>query len=83
LGTSISALRRNLGFVILLSLLDITFLLLAIGNYMGENATIIKAGGGFGIVTAFVAYYCAAAEILRPDDSLFTLPLGNLRKRVD
>jgi hypothetical protein len=50
------------------------------------SSTITKAGGGFGVVTAFIAYYCAMAELLRPNDSWFTLPLGqinNVNKRVD
>jgi succinate-acetate transporter protein len=48
------------------------------------NSTTIKhAGGAFGIITALIAYYCAMAELLRPDDSWFTLPLGQVRRRVD
>lgn len=45
--------------------------------------TITKAGGGFGLLTAAIAYYCAMAELLRPDDAWFTLPLGHIPKRMD
>jgi succinate-acetate transporter protein len=78
----IAALRRNIGFISLFVCLTITFLLLGIAKFY-QSDVINQAGGGFGIITAFIAYYCAMAEILRPDDSLFTLPLGQLnRKRV-
>lgn len=48
-----------------------------------ESTTITKAGGAFGIITAFIAYYVAMAELLRPDDAWFTLPVGTIPKRVD
>ena len=44
--------------------------------------TITKAGGGFGIVTAMIAFYVGTAEML--DDrrnSWFVLPLGQIPKR--
>ena len=40
-----------------------------------KNDTIHKIGGGVGIVTALVAYYCGLSELLTEDD-IFTLPLG-------
>ena len=79
---SIAALRKNAGFVALISYLTVTFMLLAINDYTG-NGKWGKAGGGFGILTAFIAYYCGMCELLGPDD-LFTLPLGKFPpKRVD
>ncbi|EIN03467.1 hypothetical protein PUNSTDRAFT_128761 [Punctularia strigosozonata HHB-11173 SS5] len=77
----VAALRRNVGFIALLFFLTITFLLLAIAEFR-NSVTITKAGGGFGLLTAAIAYYCAMAELLRPDDSWFTLPLGHIPKRV-
>lgn len=41
-----------------------------------------KAGGALGIITAFVAYYVGAAQLLAANDIWFTLPLGGIPKRV-
>ena len=45
------------------------------------NATIAKAGGGFGLVTAAIAFYAGAAQLLTEENSLITLPVGSLRRR--
>jgi len=66
----------------LLGFLSLTFLLLACGEFTGK-VTVTKAGGGLGIVTALVAYYCAVSELMIPEESYFTLPLGSIRKRGD
>lgn len=79
---SIASLRRNAALIALFGFLTITFMLLAIADFYG-NVTITKAGGAFGVITAFIAYYTALGEILRPDDSWFTLPLGHIPKRLD
>ena len=78
----LGALRRNLTFVLLLAFLSLTFLILAVAQWTG-NVSIVKAGGALGIVTAFIAYYAAVSELLVKDESLFTLPLGDLSKRND
>jgi succinate-acetate transporter protein len=70
----LATLRKSVGLSVLFFFLTITFMLLAIADFSG-TATIGKAGGGFGIVTALVAYYCGLAELLTEDDA-FTLPLG-------
>ncbi|KAI6121154.1 Gpr1 family protein [Pisolithus sp. B1] len=62
----IGALRRNIGFIALLFFLAITFLLLGIGAWTSK-AAISKAGGGFGILTAWIAYYCGLSELLVKD----------------
>jgi hypothetical protein len=78
----IGALRKNVGFILLLGFLALTFMLLAIGEFTAKvNAT--KAGGALGIVTAFIAYYCAVSELLVREDSYFSLPLGVIPKRTD
>jgi hypothetical protein len=46
----------------------------AIADFAASEA-IGKAGGGLGVITALVAYYCGLADLLTEDD-LFTLPLG-------
>ena len=73
-------LRVNIALVALFGFLDLTFLLLMVAEFT-ENATIAKAGGGFGLVTAAVAYYAGAAQLLTEENSLFTLPVGSLRRR--
>ena len=78
----LGALRRNITFVLLLGFLSLTFLILAIAEWTGK-ASILKAGGALGIVTAFIAYYAALSELLVKDESLFTLPLGVIQKRKD
>lgn len=78
----LGALRRNITFVLLLGFLSLTFLILAIAEWTGK-ASILKAGGALGIVTAFIAYYAALSELLVKDESLFTLPLGIIPKRKD
>ncbi|KAJ3519089.1 hypothetical protein NM688_g9353 [Phlebia brevispora] len=77
----IGSLRRNVGLMALFFCLTLTFLLLAIGKFLdSENTT--KAGGGAGIVTAFIAYYVGLAELLVREESWFTLPLGTIPKRI-
>jgi len=76
----IAALRKNVGFILLLGFLSLTFLLLAIGEFT-LNASASKAGGALGIITAFIAYYCAVSELLVREDSYFMLPLGQIPKR--
>jgi len=75
----IGSLRRNIGLIALFFFLSVTFLLLAIGAWSGK-AILNTAGGGFGIVTAWVAYYCGLSDLLVKDESWFTLPLGNIKQ---
>lgn len=76
---SIGSLRRNIGLIALFFFLCITFLLLAIGAWSGK-ASLNTAGGGFGILTAWVAYYCGLSDLLVKEESWFTLPLGNIKQ---
>ncbi|KIJ64054.1 hypothetical protein HYDPIDRAFT_112581 [Hydnomerulius pinastri MD-312] len=79
----IGALRRNVSFIALLFFLCITFLLLAIGAWTGMVA-VNRAGGGFGILTAWIAYYCGLSELLVKGESWFGLPLGGIKQeRID
>jgi succinate-acetate transporter protein len=73
----IAALKKNFTFIALFVFLTLTFGVLAAGAFTGmEHVTI--AGGGLGIVTAFIAFYGALSELLVPEESLFTLPLGRI-----
>ncbi|THH04677.1 hypothetical protein EW145_g5343 [Phellinidium pouzarii] len=70
----IASLRSNSGLITLFFFLDLTFMFLTIGSFV-TNPKITSAGGGFGIITAFIAYYCGCANMLSRESSFFTLPL--------
>ncbi|KAA6410339.1 MAG: glyoxylate pathway regulator [Lasallia pustulata] len=76
----LATLRSTVAFFFLFFTLDMTFLLLGIG-YLHRNAkgaptpSIIKAGGAFGILAAFAAWYNALAGILDDSNSFFVLPV--------
>lgn len=79
----LGTLRVNVALIALFFCLDLTFLLLMVGEFT-ENASIHKAGGAVGLVTAAVAFYAGAAQLLTEDNSLFTLPVGAIpRRRLD
>lgn len=75
-------LRSTVAFFSLFFFLDITFLLLAIARFEqtaagGLNVQINKAGGIFGIITAFIAWYNALAGMLEKENSFFTIPVAH------
>jgi len=73
----IASLRSSVSLVSVFFFLMITFILLAAGEFTGiSNVTV--AGGAFGIITAFCAFYTALAGLLTPDTSFFVLPIGPL-----
>jgi succinate-acetate transporter protein len=63
--------------------LEITEILLAIGNFMEAhghaNSTWVHAGGWAGIVTAGVAWYASAAGVINGMSGRIVLPVGALR----
>lgn len=68
----VATLRSTVAFFFLFFTLDLTFLLLGIGHLHRDatdkpNPPIIKAGGFFGLLAAFAAWYNALAGLL--DDS--------------
>ncbi|KAF9463685.1 Gpr1 family protein [Collybia nuda] len=68
--------RKHLAMTLLLSCLAIDYLLLAISEFSGM-ISIQRAGGAFGIITAFVAYYIASSDLLAADENPFiVLPQG-------
>jgi uncharacterized protein len=75
----IAVLKKNISFVLLFAFLTATFVVLAIAEFT-LKPSIAKAGGALGIITAFIAYYCAVSELLVKEESLFSLPLGNISK---
>jgi len=74
-------LRSTVAFFLLFFTLDITFLLLACSNYAADNGAatmsvnLQKAGGLFGFLAAFLAWYNALAGIQDSSNSFFTVPV--------
>ncbi|KDE03597.1 hypothetical protein MVLG_05932 [Microbotryum lychnidis-dioicae p1A1 Lamole] len=78
----IASLRSSVALTGVFFFLTITFLLLGVAELGVAHAATIKiAGGAFGLITAFNAWYVAAANLLTPDTSFFILPTGPLGKR--
>jgi len=75
----IASLRSNVATTLVFLFLFVTFIILAAANFTG-NATIAKAGGAMGVVTALQAYYTGAAQLYTPSATYFTLPVGDLPK---
>jgi hypothetical protein len=78
----IASLRSSIALTGVFAFLSITFMLLGIAEFVPSRAVGIKtAAGAFGLITAFNAWYVAAAGLLTPDTSYFVLPTGNQSKR--
>jgi len=79
-------LRSTVAFFLLFFTLDMAFLLLGIGYLVngGQSAAspapqegCIIAGGAFGILAAFIAWYNALAGIAEPSNSFFLIPVAH------
>lgn len=76
-------LKSTLAFFSLFLTLDLAFLFLACA-YMYENAAgepntgLVRAGGAFGILAAFLAWYNALAGIADTSNSFFIIPVVHL-----
>jgi len=72
-------LKSTVAFFLLFFFLDLTFLLLGIAYLQGggsaPDAKIAKAGGFFGLLAAFAAWYNALAGIADNSNSFFILPV--------
>ncbi|UKH21117.1 acetate uptake transporter [Actinobacillus pleuropneumoniae] len=55
--------------------LTVTFYLLATGDFTGDHS-ITHIGGNFGLLTALLAFYLAAAEIINESFGRTVLPIG-------
>lgn len=76
---ALASLRKNIALISLFVILEVTFGCLIGGSFNG-NANVTKAGGVTGVITAFVAYYLAASELLSAEPyPVFTLPLGVIK----
>jgi succinate-acetate transporter protein len=74
----IASLRTNLALWLTFLALEITFILLVIGNFNGSEAGsgLIALGGWVGIVTAVLAWYCSAAALINGMAGSAVLPVG-------
>ncbi|KAF8169455.1 FUN34 transmembrane protein [Mycena galopus ATCC 62051] len=72
----IVSLRKSIAFIVLFGCLSMTFLLAGAGKF-NTTPAITTAGGAFGIVTAFIAYYIGLADLLTAEKAAIVgLPLG-------
>lgn len=74
-------LRSTVAFFLLFFFLDLTFLLLGISYLQrvdgAPNTKVQKAGGLFGLLAAFAAWYNALAGILDSSNSFFIIPVAH------
>ncbi|GAA5997126.1 acetate uptake transporter family protein [Rhodotorula paludigena] len=78
----LGSLRSSIALSAVFFFLTITFMLLAIADLGTGNSDAIRtAGGAFGLVTAFNAWYVAAANLITPDTSYAVLPVGSLARK--
>jgi len=75
----LGTLRSTVGLAALFFFLDLTFFFLMLGQFV-TSTTLPKVGGGLGIITAFIAYYCAAANLITVENNGWTLPIGHLNR---
>ncbi|CAF1307901.1 unnamed protein product [Adineta ricciae] len=72
---NVAALKVSKFLLVLFTILDVTFLLLFLGNFF-NIPLIVNIGGWFGILTAFVAWYGSAAVVINSTFKRQVLPLG-------
>lgn len=58
----VASIRTSVAMTTLWGSIFMTFLLVMIGS-LREQEKVLKAAGGFGILTSAVAFYCGAAGI--------------------
>lgn len=74
-------LRSTVMFFLLFFTLDLAFLMLSCSHYAANNGAaasarlLTKAGGGFGMLAAFLAWYNAFAGIADSSNSFFLIPV--------
>jgi len=77
----LGSLRMSGSLVAVFGLLEITFALLTAGHFAlnpSDATNLIKAGGWFGIFTAFAAWYASAAVVINGTFGAQLLPVGVL-----
>lgn len=71
-GLTMCTMKATIAFFSLFFLLTITFLLLCIGEFTGKVG-VTRAGGVFGVVVAFIAWYNAYAGVATKENSYVTI----------
>lgn len=72
---TLAAVKVNKVLGVLFVVLLVTFILLTWGNFAG-NTSIVKIGGYFGILTALIAWYASAANVVNGTWGKKILPVG-------
>jgi uncharacterized protein len=75
----IASLRVSVAVMVVFLLLAITFFLLGIGNARGSEH-LIKAGGYFGLATAFAAWYASFAAVTNSTFGRTVIPVIPLKR---
>lgn len=77
----ICTLRSTVAFFMLFFTLDLAFLMLTIGHFKSVGGVVNihfnKAGGVFGLLAAFLAWYNALAGIADDSNSFFVIPVAH------
>jgi len=78
----ICTLRSTVAFFTLFFTLDLAFLMLGLAYLMhggtgAPHTGLLRAGGAFGILAAFTAWYNALAGIADPSNSFFLIPVAH------
>ena len=68
-------LKSSVIFFSIFFFLTITFLILSISHLLGGVPTITRVGGGFGLITAFLAWYAALAGIASEKNTFIKVPM--------
>ena len=78
----LGSLRTNVTFVILFTVLDVAFFLLAAGYFRigegGDATKILQAAGVFAFLTTICGWWIMLALVLGSTGMPFTVPLGDL-----
>ncbi|KAF9355611.1 hypothetical protein BGX26_006336 [Mortierella sp. AD094] len=71
-------LRTSKMYSFIWAMLFFNFLFLTIGEFshLGTNNIPTRIGGGFGLISSFLAWYCCAALLYTPRNTFITLPLA-------
>ena len=79
---NVAAYRASKHLFLLFTILNITLLLLIIGN-LTNTTIVINVGGWFGIVTAGIAWYGSAAVVINVTWKKTLLPLGVFHSQIN
>ena len=75
----VTTLRINVALVVVFVVLEVTFVLLTIGNFNSQE-TLIKVGGWCGVATAAAAWYTSFAGVINETFKKSVLPVGPLTR---